>query len=53
MNALDYVSQIMRERSRETRAALLERVPYHMRERVRREVEQRWQRRAQANTRNR
>lgn len=52
MNHCDYVKQIMRERCRETRAALLEKVPFNLRERVRREVEWRWRER-QANTRSR
>jgi hypothetical protein len=44
MNRRDYVAQILRERSRATRRAMLERVPFHMREQVRCEVQQRWPR---------
>ena len=45
MNVRGYVEQILRERSRETRRALLERVPFNLREKVRVEVQHRWQRR--------
>lgn len=38
----EWVRRILRERRRERRAAILNDVPYHMRERVQREVEHRW-----------
>lgn len=52
MKAADYVEQIMRTPGRTVRAAMLERVPRHMRDRVRAEVEWRWRERTR-NTRNR
>lgn len=45
MRTQDYVRQIMKQRFRAERRAMLARVPYHQRERVRREVEWRWRNR--------
>ncbi len=53
MKADDYVKQIMRERCRSRRAAMLARVPFNLRERVKREVEWKWQQQRQPNTRSR
>ncbi len=49
MNASEYVSQIVRCRSRPERKRVLEQVPYHLRDKLKAEVEHKWKSR---NTRN-
>lgn len=50
MRVEDFVRRIMREPRRHRRRLILEEVPFHMRERVKREVEYRWKHRQREGT---